>query len=329
MVRQFYNHPSICVWCCHNEPSVNREELDPVLAKAVAEEDAARFVDTASDFRYHPYPGWYWFDSVLKDAFGAIGEPTQLVSEFGAQALPDVAVLKKMFKPSELWPPDWKAWALRDFQFHQTFNVARVPMGKSLAEFVKNSQAYQARLVKDYVESLRIRKYHPVNAMFHFMFADCWPSITWSVLDYERNPKAGYFALQTACQPLLPIWRNQVPQVNVGESLNWGGPFLKHLILVNDWHKEFKNIQVEMTVLDPRGKIIHRERKTCPVIPTDSVTRPFENVGEHHGDVKKAPRSLKNGPVGDYIVRIRLRQGGKTLGENTETIRVVPKKPFV
>lgn len=29
MVRQLYNHPSIFVWCCHNEPSFNRHELGP------------------------------------------------------------------------------------------------------------------------------------------------------------------------------------------------------------------------------------------------------------------------------------------------------------
>jgi len=329
MVRQFYNHPSICVWCCHNEPSTNREELDPVLAKAVSEEDASRFVDTASDFRYHPYPGWYWCDSALKDSFGAIGESSKLVSEFGAQALPSVAALKKMFKPSELWPPDWKAWALRDFQFNQTFNVARVPMGKSLAEFVKNSQDYQAKLVKDYVESLRIRKYKPVNAFFHFMFADCWPSITWSVLDYERNPKAGFFALQTACQPLLPIWRNMSPQINLGENLNWGGRFLQHLVLVNDWPKEFKNLRVELTVQDPRGKTIHRENQVCPLVPADSVTRPFENEGEHHGDGTKPARSDKKGPAGNYTVRVRVLQGRTLVAENAETIRVVPKKPCV
>jgi beta-mannosidase len=329
MVRQFYNHPSICVWCCHNEPSTNREELDPVLAKAVAEEDSSRFVDAASDFHYHPYPGWYWLDSTLKDSFGAIGEPTKFVSEFGAQALPSVAQLKKMFKPSELWPPNWDAWALRDFQFQQTFNVARVPMGKSLSEFVQNSQSYQARLVKDYVESLRIRKYKPVNALFHFMFVDCWPAITWSVLDVERNPKLGYFALQTACQPLLPIWRNMTPQVNLGENLNWGGRFLKHLVLVNDWPKEFRNLRVELDVTDPRGKVIHRENQTCPVVPADSVTRPFENEGDHHGDGTQPPRSIKNGPTGDYVVRIRLKQGVKTIAENTESIRVVPKKPCV
>jgi beta-mannosidase len=328
MVRQFYNHPSICVWCCHNEPSNNREELDPVLAKAVSEEDSSRFVDVASDFQYHPYPGWYWLDSALKDSFGVIGEPTKMVSEFGAQALPSVAQLKKMFKPSELWPPDWKAWALRDFQFQQTFNVARVPMGKSLAEFVQNSQAYQARLVKDYVESLRIRKYKPVNALFHFMFADCWPSITWSVLDVERNPKLGFFALKTACQPLLPVWRNMTPQVIQGENLNWGGEFLKHLVVVNDYPNEFKGLLVELTVEDPRKKVIHREKKVCPKVPADSVTRPFETP-HHHSDGTEPPRSKKNGPAGDYTVRIRLKQGSKVLSENSETIRVVPNKPLV
>jgi len=328
MVRQFYNHPSICVWCCHNEPSVNREELDLVLAKAVAEEDSSRYVDAASDFHHHPYPGWYWMDSALKDSFGTISDKTAFVSEFGAQALPSVAALKKMFKPSQLWPPDWKAWAFRDFQFQQTFNVARVPMGKSLAEFVRNSQAYQARLVKDYVESLRIRKYKPVNGFFHFMFADCWPSITWSVLDVERTPKLGYFALRTACQPLLPIWRNMTPQFILGENLNWGGRFLKDLVVVNDYPTSFKDLRVELTVEDPKGKVFHKEKALVREVPADSVIRPFDTV-DHHGDGTPPPRSDKKGPEGDYTVRVRLKRGAKLLAENSETLRVTAKRPLV
>ena len=36
------------------------------------------------------------------------------------------------------------------------------------------------------------------------MFADDWPSITWSVLDYYRRPKLGYAAVRAAMQRLLP-----------------------------------------------------------------------------------------------------------------------------
>jgi hypothetical protein len=99
--------------------------------------------------------------------------------------------------------------------------------------------------------------------------------------------------------------------------------------LVNDWPKEFKNLQVELTVQDPRGKTIHREKEICPLVLADSVSRPFENDGEHHGDDTKPARSDKKGPSGNYTVRVRVLQGKKLLAENTETIRVVPKKPCV
>ncbi|MEQ6360669.1 glycoside hydrolase family 2 TIM barrel-domain containing protein, partial [Thermoanaerobacter thermohydrosulfuricus] len=40
MVETLYNHTSIGIWCCHNEPSVNTEELDVVLYKTVCALDS-------------------------------------------------------------------------------------------------------------------------------------------------------------------------------------------------------------------------------------------------------------------------------------------------
>lgn len=63
-------------------------------------------------------------------------------------------------------------------------------------------------------ESYRRQRYQPVTALFHFMFVETWPSINWGVVDYLRQPKAGYYALQRAYQPILPsiepvtaVWR--------------------------------------------------------------------------------------------------------------------------
>ena len=53
-------------------------------------------------------------------------------------------------------------------------------------------------------EAYRRAKYDPMQGIFHFMFVEDWPSITWAVVDYYRRPKAGYYALQTAMQPILP-----------------------------------------------------------------------------------------------------------------------------
>ncbi len=324
MVRLLYNHPSIIVWCCHNEPSHNREELDPVLARAVKEEDDSRFVDTASDFRYHPYPGWYWESSTIKDAPGGIGPDATFFSEFGAQALPDVSTLRKTFRPKELWPPEWKAWALRDFQYYQTFNVARIDMGKSLSEFSANSQRYQASLLKEYIQSFRLRKYKPVNGYFQFMFVDCWPSITWSVVDYFRKPKLGYFALQTASQPLLPVWRLHSTRFNRGDVVNWGKSFLANLQVVNDYPYPLKGLKVEIRVADPAGKILFREGRTCGV-PADSVSQPFA-VQERFNHTKGFTVPEK-GRYGTYRIEMRVwDRRGKLAAQNEERFEVVPKK---
>ena len=93
--------------------------------------------------------------------------------------------------------------AYHDFQYDQTFNVAQIPLGNSWQEFVSSSQQYQADLLKLALERFRRAKYQPVGSLFQFMFMDCWPSVTWSVVSYERRPKRGYSALQLAYQPVL------------------------------------------------------------------------------------------------------------------------------
>jgi beta-mannosidase len=324
MVRQLYNHPSIFVWCCHNEPSFNRHELDPVLERALKEEDSSRFVDTASDFHFHPYPGWYWDDSAVRDVPGALGPETKFLSEFGAQALPSVASLKKMFKPGQLWPPDWKEWAFHDFQYFQTFNVARVNPGKSLAEFVENSQNHQAWLVKEYIQSIRLRKYKPMNGYFHFMFVDCWPAITWSVMDVDRIPKKGYAALKTASQPLLPLWRSIVTQFNPGDTISWGESLLEGVMLINDFPYGFKGLKVDLKLVGPRENVIFKDTGICNLGP-DCIAKPFEGkVRLSHIKGFAIPKTAK---PGEYQVRlVVMDRKGKKIAHNETPIQVVRKK---
>ena len=48
-----------------------------------------------------------------------------------------------------------------------------------------------------------------------FCFADGHPSVTWSVLDHERAPKAGYLALRDACRSALPMLEPRAGLVHV------------------------------------------------------------------------------------------------------------------
>ncbi|CNK96263.1 glycoside hydrolase family 2 protein [Yersinia aldovae] len=221
MTRQFGSHPAIILWSGHNEPPWDatwmqyrypdwRPGINRALTARVAKvlsQDASRITHAYSSTGEHYWQGWYSGQKSdhLKPATNAI------ISEFGAQALPDLTTLKNFISGTDLWPKTtdkkdegWRIWAYHNFQPHETFELAKVTRGTDINTFIANSQQYQASLIQLAAESYRRQRYQPVAALFHFMFTETWPSINWGVVDYLRHPKPGYFALQRAYQPVLP-----------------------------------------------------------------------------------------------------------------------------
>ena len=178
MIRLLHNHPSIAFWCCHNEPGEQIKTVDPFLYDAVLSEDNTRIIRLASNYEEHPYDGWYWGS---KEHYAA-APMGPLVTEFGAQALPEVESLKMFLSAKALKKYDWPEWEYHDFQYDQTFNIAKICRGKNISEFVENSQKYQADVLQTAVDFYRRKKNNGIAGIFQFMFIDCWPSITWSVV---------------------------------------------------------------------------------------------------------------------------------------------------
>ena len=245
MVNQFYNHPSIVVWCCHNEPGEQINTLDKLLYAAVKQEDASRIVRQASNYEEHAYDGWYWGD---KEHYAAT-PMGPLVTEFGAQGLPGVSSLKKIIPKGSLFPPDYEVWKYHNFQTDQTFNIAGVQTGKSIGEFVKNSQNYQADLLTTAIHFYRRERFSRINAVFQFMLIDCWKSISWSVVDYFGVPKKGFFALKEAFDPLLLSIRLRQVKYYAGIRLNLD------VYIINDLFRNYDNCKLKFT-LD--GKHLHQ-----------------------------------------------------------------------
>jgi beta-mannosidase len=238
MVRQYFNHPSIVFWCCHNEPGEQIKSLDPFLYSAVLSEDDTRAVRIASNYEEHPYDGWYWGS---KEHFVSL-PMGPMVTEFGAQGIPDVKSLKKFIPIKKLLKPDWEFWKYHNFQYDQTFLIAQIDRGKSIADFVYNSQVYQAELLKTAIDFYRREKYDKITALFQFMFIDCWPSITWSVVDYFGTSKKAYYALQRAFQPVYVSVQIRQKKYLSGSKLNLD------LWIINDLHKEFKNCTIKFSL---------------------------------------------------------------------------------
>ena len=117
---------------------------------------------------------------------------------------------KTIIPASHLWPkttaaddPGWTLWKYHNFQPFQTFKFAGIARGNNIKQMIRNTQAYQSQLVATAAESYRRQRYQPVTALFQFMFVET-ALYQLGVVDYLRKPKAGYFALKRAYQPILP-----------------------------------------------------------------------------------------------------------------------------
>lgn len=303
MVNLLYNHPSIFLWCCHNEPMKSKKKLDPVLKRTVSRIDKTRPVLANSNFSEHPYPGWF----VGKmEYFSAIpGKP--LPSEFGAQALPNLATLKKIFTKKDLWPPNWDKWSYHNFVYEPTFYIAGIKKGKSIQEFIKNSQKYQAQLLKFAIEQYRTHKFTEIKGIFQFMFVDPWPCISYSVLDYFRRPKKGYYTLKEVYQPLLLIYHQEKKIYTIGDKLK--GMFY----LVNDYPYGFRNVTLKRKLGNYSYPIkkINIPPNTC--IAANKLVYPL-------------PLHNKLKP-GIYKFTLTLLKNRKIISENSYTVKLgkIPK----
>jgi beta-mannosidase len=315
MIRQFYNHPSIATWNCQNEPEgENFTVLDPFLAQVGRQEDSSRPVRSASQFREHIYQGWYAGN--YQDYACTPRGP--IISELGAQALPSLEETVKMAGNS--WPPDWIKLTHYGLEYDPTLHVALVSPGSSMAEFVENSQRYQADLLKFAIEHYRRVKYRKIGTFLHFMFMDAMPAVSWSVLSYDRKPKLAYGTLKQAFQPVLVGAALNLDRWSKGRYLNrnligilGGSAATITPWVVNDLHELFKNVSLEIKLENGERSFKVEQSSEDIEIPPDSV---IHLPAVHYNLPEDAA-------AGNYVLVLRLNQGTQKLSENSYPVMVV------
>ena len=143
----------------------------------------------------------------------------KFISEFGIHAAPELATIQR-------WTPG-KSLALGSSGL--LHRIKDVPKNKgealmayetglpgSVEQLVDFSMACQAEGLKFGVEHYR-RRQPSNNGALVWQLNDCWPGMSWSVIDFDLVPKAGYYALQRAFTPVLASFRH----TNDGELQLW------------------------------------------------------------------------------------------------------------
>ena len=217
VVKRLRNHASVVLWCGNNEnewiwyrePEETVEDMKgfPIFHDLIPE--ICRTLDSSRPYwptspwggkdpndekvgNHHSWEIWsQWVDytEVTQDR-------GNFITEFGFQAPPSVDTLERYLEPEDFHPQSrmfthhekQEEGIERLFRFlagHQNVTVGFFP-------FIYACQVNQAEALKTCIEHWRRRKFKTAGALI-WQLNDCWPVISWSLIDSEENPKASYY----------------------------------------------------------------------------------------------------------------------------------------
>ena len=274
------HHPSVALWCGHNEPFAmdvepttitdpagrarvaltgarslllpawNKTVLDHAIARVLRQCDGSRPVVPHSGVLPHPptldgtdthvYFGWYHGEA---RQFPTAMRWWPRLARFVSEFGAQAVPDDADFCEPERWPDlDWDALYERH-ALQKVFFDRYVPPAEheTFDAWREATQAYQADVTRLHVETLRRLKYRPTGGFAQFCLADVQPAVTWSVLDAERRPKAAWDALVAACRPVVVIGDWLPEQMAPGSRLR------QHLHVVSDRREPLRELVVTAT----------------------------------------------------------------------------------
>lgn len=343
MVRHLGHHPSIALWCMHNEPvymvdtkdesfgravktdfsvfvySWNRDVMDRGLARVARRADAGRPILRASGEiallhrggDTHWYFGWYathgplrLFDLVRR----VVPRNIRFLSEFGAQSFPNKESALRFMAP-DLDRLDWGELVARHSAQPDIMRFwLDVDACRDLDELIALTQWYQMRLNQFYIDRLRFHKYRPTGGMLAFSFADPNPAVSWSVLDYWRVPKASYHHLVRCYHPEYVFTLLDQDWYQPGETVR------VPVYLTNDSGRSYPEVKVRVRVTGPAGE----EAATgsfASKLPADA--RSFTP-----GELRFVPRT-----PGKHVVTMELEYEGQVFANRYEVFAGEGRRP--
>jgi beta-mannosidase len=241
-VRRLRHHPCLALWCGNNEdyqigaatgrydpnltPDENADRFPArVLYERLLPAICADLDPTRPYWPGSPYGGADGSDQTFGDRHtweiwhGPVA-PYQayaayhgrFVSEFGMQAFPDRATIEACAPPAERYPQsrtldhhNKAADGPRRLAVYLNDNV-RIP--PDLDGYIYATQLVQAEALTTAIRAWRRRwggpgRYATAGALV-WQLNDCWPVISWSMIDYYLRHKPALYAVRRALAPITP-----------------------------------------------------------------------------------------------------------------------------
>lgn len=237
-IKRIRSHPSLALWCGNNEVSEGFHNWNWEDSLHWTANDSVEiwngyeklFMKLLPDLvkQYDPHTaywpsspsvGWgrpesitqgdshYWGVWWGEEPFTKYEEKVgRFMSEYGFQSLPSYGLVEKFtdtlsrFLTSDQLLNHQKH--SRGMQLIQEYMAQEYPVPTNLHNYQYVSQLLQAGGITRAIEAHRRARPDCMGTLF-WQLNDCWPSISWSAIDYNNQPKALYYRLNDAFTDVL------------------------------------------------------------------------------------------------------------------------------
>ncbi|CAH0014311.1 unnamed protein product [Clonostachys rhizophaga] len=157
----------------------------------------------------HQWNIWHGLMRKYQDAKSMGG---RFVSEFGMEAYPHLSTLNRVISdPSQRYPGSMPMDAHNKAINHERRMMTYVvenfrPTSLDIATYAHLTQIVQAETMRYVYKSWRRDWGKPgsrkCGGVLVWQLNDCWPTVSWAVVDYYLVPKPGFYAISRALRPL-------------------------------------------------------------------------------------------------------------------------------
>ncbi|MCX8183453.1 MAG: glycoside hydrolase family 2 protein [Crenarchaeota archaeon] len=226
VVKRLRNHACLAIWCGNNENHwgfkahwygmkdrfYGETIYHKILPEVCSKLDPETFYwpsspyggddpNSQSEGDRHNWEVW----SMLRDYTEYLNDKGRFISEFGFQSAPSMETIKRFTLPEDRDPQS------RVIEFHNKqimgqerlwfFILLHFKITVNLSRFVYLTQINQGEAMKTGIEHWRRRKFKTGGALI-WQLNDCWPVLSWSLIDYYGNLKASYYYVKRAFDPV-------------------------------------------------------------------------------------------------------------------------------
>lgn len=269
-VERLQYHPSIVLWCGNNENEwiwyrVHDTDISKmpgykiyhfIIPDILAKIDSGRPYWPSSPFGNNKDPNdqgrgnthqWdIWSDWI--DYTEVKNDNSLFVTEFGFQAPANISTWEgalskdKLHCQNQIFESHNKQTEGQERLFK--FLSGHLPVSNEWNDFIYLTQLNQALALKTCIEHWRTNRI--TNGTLIWQLNDCWPAVSWSIIDSELIPKLSYYFVKNSYSPQLVLIKKE--------------DFFLNFYLINQTGDEFRGY-IKINFIDPSSGNIFQEEK--------------------------------------------------------------------